>query len=859
MLQATREGEDPSKNSIEKWKLTPTLQIWAALARRPPQWVTPEREKEFNGYIKQSMRPAKSSIKSDWFIDDNDYYVPEGGRIKPVFNVEVKSTDLAALDNLRKDIKLIMKGNLSSYEIWPRDSGIGPVHIEGETTLHPHFCYVGKVPEYLSQVPPPPPEASAAKSCNVISTIAVDATDGVITFTPVEDARYCELTVGEENSNKTKVFKLPSEALSYPVTTYILGDLKPGTEYDVDVRCKDGQNREIGCTPDKKPLWTPRGSEYPGVATVVQIPSTGETEHKVNLITPTSEASCESYTLTVTASDGSIVETVTTSDMSASLKNLLPGETYKIIVESKCGETIQTSAPVSYTPQPNQDKPIIPPVPSQSPGPSPTTAPSPGLAPSGGPSQSPGPSPTTAPSPDLAPSGGPSQSPGPSPTTAPSPAPGIEILKNITVTGTETCVPVLHVKLSKNKLSSIPKAGHARVSVFCPNQQPYEAGTFILSENVYLPILGLPSQSTECTISVTVFDNSGSQVDKQETKFNTSDSCQGAPMLVNIHYIQNPTQVVVDVRPPRSKCDMDHYIIEARRNDSGTSKVISKVKALDGNAKNIVLPNLEPGQIYDLSVKGVCRNNSITPTSNSVILIPSSSPPPPPLGASQPPPPPPPVPMEPFICSITTAYPLDSSHGTMDFNAPPSQANCQIQVVNSGDNGVVLQYNVTEDQLSRPTTKIALPNLAAGSSYRVDLECRDPRTPGDRVCSDSMLLSMAPDPKTPFLTNIRHKNKTIEGTIKNSCNGIVSVKSKEGKVVSTMPVSNSKFSATVPDQGTYSLEATSNCGGTLVTSTPVQITVVDSSPSPPPPLPPSPPPPSPPPPSHRVLYDDHAI
>eukprot|EP00889_Picochlorum_renovo_P004471 jgi/Picre1/31501/NNA_006853.t1 len=312
---ATREGEDPSRNSIEKWNLEATIQIWAALARRPPQWVTPEREEDFNRYIKNFMRPAKSSVKSDWFVDDNDYYVPEGGRIKPVFNVQVKSRDLDALNNLRENIKLIMKGNLSSYEIWPRDSGIGPVHIEGETTLHPHFCYVGKVPEYLSQVPPPPPpppEISSTKFCNVISTVASDATDGVITFVPVEDAKYCELLVEGQNSNAPEVFKLPSEALSYPVTSYILGDLKPGTEYGIDLFCIDRQGRESLCTPEKKPLWTPRGSEYPGVATIVEIPSKGETEHTVNLITPSSELPCESYTLTVTASDGSLVETVTT-------------------------------------------------------------------------------------------------------------------------------------------------------------------------------------------------------------------------------------------------------------------------------------------------------------------------------------------------------------------------------------------------------------------------------------------------------------------------------------------------------------------------------------------------------------------
>ena len=52
---------------------------------------------------------------------------------------------MKALTKFRGQINLIVTGNINSYEIWPRNSDLGPVHIEGETNLHPHFCYVGKI------------------------------------------------------------------------------------------------------------------------------------------------------------------------------------------------------------------------------------------------------------------------------------------------------------------------------------------------------------------------------------------------------------------------------------------------------------------------------------------------------------------------------------------------------------------------------------------------------------------------------------------------------------------------------------------------------------------------------------------
>jgi len=176
----TLDGTDPSDSSIAKYKLESTLQIWAALTRRPPSWVTDERSKEFNRYLKQAMKPAASVVTSDWFVDDNDYYLDQGGRIKPVFNVQVKSDDKKALDRLQAQIRDIMTEKASYQEIWPEDSGFGPVHIEGETTIHPHFCWVGTIPDSIQKVsPPPPPKDAALRKCSLISTVAQDENTGV--------------------------------------------------------------------------------------------------------------------------------------------------------------------------------------------------------------------------------------------------------------------------------------------------------------------------------------------------------------------------------------------------------------------------------------------------------------------------------------------------------------------------------------------------------------------------------------------------------------------------------------------------------------------------------------------------------
>ena len=138
-----KNGGAPHPSQVTKYNLKPSLQIFAALYDRSPNWVTPKRERKFTTALQDSMLPAKSFTKSNYFTDDNDESAVGGGRIKPVFNVEVVSENTEALMKLKEKLHLISTKKLPSYAVWPRRLNLGRVHMEGSLWV-PHFCYVGR-------------------------------------------------------------------------------------------------------------------------------------------------------------------------------------------------------------------------------------------------------------------------------------------------------------------------------------------------------------------------------------------------------------------------------------------------------------------------------------------------------------------------------------------------------------------------------------------------------------------------------------------------------------------------------------------------------------------------------------------
>ena len=180
----TQDGLVPSNAQVERYKLKPSLQMWVAFPKFHPEDITEEVEEKVEFYVAEALKPAKSIITSDSFIDDNFEAVKYGAKIKSVFNIEAISEDVKALEKLQEKVRLIMKGNLSSYDVWPRDSGLGRAHVEGETDNHPHICYRGTIPKSIQNheaeqdfnQPPPPPQARAVGSCGITTATAYIST-----------------------------------------------------------------------------------------------------------------------------------------------------------------------------------------------------------------------------------------------------------------------------------------------------------------------------------------------------------------------------------------------------------------------------------------------------------------------------------------------------------------------------------------------------------------------------------------------------------------------------------------------------------------------------------------------------------
>lgn len=270
-MQTKLDGSYPSDAVIKEYKLTPSLQAFVALARRSPSWVTTERENVFDGCLDKAMKPADSQVKSNWFVDDNDFYVPQGGRIKPIFNAQVKSDDIQALKSLNKTLHGIAEGDVPYTAIWPKDSDLGLIHMEGGKWV-PRMCYVGKYPSSLERVPAPPPIPdpikevfNQKKSCAVQSIGATSSTEGEIVFLPVESADECTIVLTDSATPGSEVERVALKGDSlHTVTVFHPYSLTPGSDYQVSVECSKNNRGKI-CSPgENMHLVTPKTNNVPG-------------------------------------------------------------------------------------------------------------------------------------------------------------------------------------------------------------------------------------------------------------------------------------------------------------------------------------------------------------------------------------------------------------------------------------------------------------------------------------------------------------------------------------------------------------------------------------------------------------------
>lgn len=386
------DGLRPNKKQIEKYNLKPTLQIWVALINIRPEDVTKEIQERVNFYVAEALRPAKSVVSSDWFIDDNLEAPKYAAKMKPVFNINAESPSVQALEKLQRQIRLIMAGDESSYTIWPKSSGLGKVHIEGETDNHPHICYRGSIPNTIQKYEdrprappsPPPTPTRAILTCEVRSATAYSPTEGIVDILAEYGTDSCDMRISSADGTVQEQ-SVPS--MSYPVTSVPISGLSANQTYMAEVNCqKDGAVAR--CIPVGTKFMTPPSESVPTIATVTQRPPVGGNTTVISVIPPRTEPldgneeNCTAYSLIVKDKSGQVLTTIQTTDFQATLADLYPGKTYTLIPEAQCGGTVITGPSTEYTPsKARQDSQTQPPA-SPSPPPPDSTALPPDVIPS---------------------------------------------------------------------------------------------------------------------------------------------------------------------------------------------------------------------------------------------------------------------------------------------------------------------------------------------------------------------------------------------------------------------------------------------------------------------------------------------
>ena len=865
----TQDGIQPTSEQAKRYKLKPSLQIWVAFPKFHPEDVTQEVQDKVEFYVKEALKPAKSIITSDKFIDDNFEAVKYGAKVKSVFNIEAISEDTKALEKLQEKIRLMMKGNLSSYDVWPRDSGLGRAHIEGETDNHPHICYRGKIPRSIQNYivepdfskPPPPAQAKGLGSCGVNSASAYAPNEALLELTPQEDDHSCTVTLNGGSDD----LKYEVDSLTLPVTSYVLGGLEAGATYSMRVTCQDKSGKSATCIPTTFPLVTPPNPQVPTILTVTQLPPLGGQVTVISVVPPLPDKLgekpapvCTKYTLSIKDQDGNVLQVVETTDYQATLDTLLPGEQYTLTPEAQCGESVIAGVPTTYAPTKalNTDGGI------SSPAPPPGSAINP---PAGGPNPAPPPP-------------GASNNPAPPPpgaTNNPSTPDSISLVVN----AAESCKPVLAISTT-----GYDGNGIGRVSVDCDGTTN-PMGTFSPgkgSSTSYIPIHTAtpdPKKDASCTATVEIGSKSASW------SFTIPAACSSMG-ITKVTCLLDQSACLLAARPGTglglppcpAGAQPTGYRFEAKALDGPDAGqlvsfvMVSVEKAQRSGLSNIKLPGLAPGTKYQFSQTPVCDGNPsqqpvVGVTTNAVTgkyVQPPIAPPPPPS-----PPLPKPVtvvPTLPIDCSDNgmLVYAPSPTSGMVEFQARMSgEYSCRVKVEDESNGDVKFDQLFTKQQISLPSDHWLIHRLSSSTGYTASVSCTRAEDASDCV---GTVRFATPAPQQIYLTNLHPgatstpKSPSFGGNVKSGCSKLrVTFVDADGNVVGLQDVdaladTGAKFLIGFKDPRTSSSQ--SMCAyaegidcpeWTKSECTQVPYAVAVTPPPPPPSPPPSPPPPKVPP------------
>jgi len=527
---------------------------------------------------------------------------------------------------------------------------------------------------------------------------------GSISFSPTPNAKYCKVIAAEsENPVDTAMsWKLDMNDLTYPLTRYSISDLVAGVKYDVDVSCESTSGVK-SCSPGRQFLWTPTTEEFPGITSIIQIPPNGGSSTVVTVQPPSSDPTCTNFTLVVKNADGSVMDIVQTSKYTNTLSNLNPGSSYTLLLQTECGKVVQTSVPVSYTPQ-QGEVPNNPSPPPKKPIEEPQVPP-------------------------------------------PPPGATFDPIQNIEIFSDSGCNPVAHIDTD----SAI--AGFADAFVNCSgNSVNMTLGAVVLSKSQIIPISNLPDNSMNCTFTFVAFNYDMEELGRLSVDFTTGSNCTDAPSLTSSPNEVPTNGTLVDVHPHKKGCDASYFYITAETFGEDP-QVVAQVKAVKGRLHDVYIPNILPGVEYNLTVTGVCPDNSTTP-SDSKIIIKEYPPPPPPAIAT----PPAPQPMD-YMCELTEGYPgVEVASGGIAFKPPGVESRCLITIQESETAVKIADFIMGEKQLSRPVTLKVFYGLKPGATYNVDLTCQDLAT-SSASCRSNITFTTKKVPEEPSIVNIQTEEK----------------------------------------------------------------------------------------------------
>ncbi len=781
----TQDGIMPTREQVKRYELKPSLQIWVAFPKFHPEDTTQEVQDKVEFYVKEALKPAKSVITSDKFIDDNFEAVKYGAKIKSVFNIQAISEDTKALEKLQEKIRLMMKGNLSSYEVWPKDSGLGRAHIEGETDNHPHICYRGTIPRTIQNYieepdfnqPPPPTPAKGLGSCGINAATAYAPDEALLELTPLEDDESCTVTLAAGSTKLT----YDVDPLSYPVTSYVVGGLEAGTTYSMTATCKGKSGKSKTCLPTSFPLVTPPNSQVPTILTVTQLPPLGGEKTVVSVVPPLPDKVaekpapvCDKYTLSVKDQDGNVLQVVETSDYQATLDTLLPGKQYTLTPEAQCGETVITGVPTTYAPSNSST--------TDGGGSNPAPPPPPG--------------PTTSP-------------PGSNPAPPPPPGsnkPSTPETINLLINAAQSCKPVLAVSTT-----GYDGSGIGRVYVDCGGTRN-PMGTISPgkgSSTSYIPLhipTSDPAKDESCTATVEIGSKS------ESTAFTIPAACSGMG-ITQVTCLKDQNACLLAARPVNAQglqpcpngAQPVGYKFEAKALDGpDAGKVVSFVTVSVSEAQktglaNIKLSGLAPGVRYDFIQTASCTEkptNVISVTTPTVTRENAAQPPPPPL----PPPPPSPkpvpvIPTLPITCSNNgiLAYAPSPTSGMVEFQARMlGEYSCRVQVEDTSNGDLKFDQLFTKQQITLPSDHWLLHGLSPSTEYTTSISCT--RAEDATECSNGVRFT-TPAPQQIYLTNLHPgtsstpKDPSFGGNIKSGCSKLrVTFVDAGGNVVGSQEV-----------------------------------------------------------------------